>query len=251
MKKSVTAVAILLGLSCMSAFAAQDNAFQHEAGINYLSNSEEFSDGIWNANYRYYVTPVAQSTSPYALNSFLAQTSNLGANYSNIDVVDVDSYGVDGTYVFASKWFVSANYQNYDYANFDFSTYGAEVGYYFNDSSAVSAFYTDGEDNYEEQYGLKVRSFLALQATAGVDLKATWTHSDSDDLLNLGADWYINNAWSVGAGYTRSDDDDAFDLRTAYWLRLSDNFSANFHLARVLDSDFDGVNIGLGLVGRF
>lgn len=251
MKKSVTAVAILLGLSSMSALAAQDNAFQHEAGINYQANSEEFSDGIWNANYRYYVTPVEQNTSPYALNGFLAQTTNLGANYSNFDVADLDSYGIDATYVFASKWFVAAKYQNNDSDYVDFNTYAAEVGYYFNESSAVSAFYADGDSDVEESYGLNLRSYIALQATAGVDLKASWTHSDSDDEFNLGADWYINNAWSVGAGYTNNDDDDAFDVRTAYWLRLSDNFSANFQVARVLESDFDGVNIGLGVVGRF
>ncbi|MCL1041980.1 putative porin [Shewanella marisflavi] len=251
MKKSVTAVAILLGLSSMSALAVQDNAFQHEAGLNYQSNSEEFGDGLWKANYSYYVTPVDQSSSPYALNGFLAQSSNLGAYYSNFDDADLDSYGIDGTYVFASKWFVGVNYQKHDYAHFDFDTYGAEVGYYFNDSSAVSVFYADGDEGIEERYGVKVRSYIALQSTAGVDLQANWTHSDNDDMINLGADWYVNNAWSVGLGYTDTEYDDAFDVRTSYWLRISDNVSANFQVARVLDSDFDGVNIGLGLVGRF
>jgi len=96
-----------------------------------------------------------------------------------------------------------------------------------------------------------VRSFIALQSTTGVDLSANWTHQDSDDTFNLGADWYVTKSWSVGLGYTDDGHDDTFVLKTAYWLRLSDSFSANFELARELDSDADGVFIGLGLTGRF
>ncbi|GGJ00809.1 hypothetical protein GCM10007978_43070 [Shewanella hanedai] len=251
MNKSTTALAILLGLTSMSAVAAQDNAFQHEASLDYQTNSEEVSDGAWNAQYRYYVAPVDQSKSPYALNGFLAQTSNIGANYSTFDVADYDQYGVDGTYVFDSKWFVSANYQQVDVSSTDFNTYGAQVGYYFNESSSVSAFYQDGDSNVEESYGLNLRSYIALQSTAGVDLKATWVHLDSDDVFNLGADWYVNNSWSVGAGYINSDADDTFNIRTAYWLRISDSFSANFNVSKVLDSDYDGVGMGVGVVGRF
>jgi len=249
--KKITALAILLGFVSVNAAAAQDNPYQHEAGLKYSANSEEFSDGLWNANYRFYISPVDQTKGPYALNGFLAQTSNVGANYSNYDESDLDTIGVDGTYVFASKWFIAANYQRSEIGSFDWNTYGAEVGYYFNDSSAVSAFYNDGSDSIEESYGLKVRSFIALQSTTGVDLSANWTHQDSDDTFNLGADWYVTKSWSVGLGYTDDGHYDTFVLKTAYWLRLSDSFSANFELARELDSDADGVFIGLGLTGRF
>ncbi|MCL1146658.1 putative porin [Shewanella marinintestina] len=251
MRQTTTALAILLSLTSLSAVAAQDNNYQHEAGLSYTTNSEEVSDGLWNANYRYYFESVEQSKAPYALNGFLAQESNIGANYQNFDPADSDSYGVDGTFVLGSNWFVGANYQKFDVASYDFNTYGAEVGYYFNDSSAVSAFYQDGDDNFTETYGLKVRSYIALQSTAGIDLNASWAHNEFDDVLNVGADWYINNAWSVGAGYTDSDNDDAFDVRTAYWLRITDGISANFQISKVLDSDYDGVGLGLGLVGRF
>ena len=251
MRQTTTALAILLSLTCLSAVAAQDNNYQHEAGLSYTTNSEEVSDGLWNANYRYYFESVEQNKAPYALNGFLAQESNIGANYQNFDPADSDSYGVDGTFVLGSNWFVGANYQKFDVASYDFNTYGAEVGYYFNDSSAVSAFYQDGDDNFTETYGLKVRSYIALQSTAGIDLNASWAHNEFDDVLNVGADWYINNAWSVGAGYTNSDNDDAFDVRTAYWLRITDGISANFQISKVLDSDYDGVGLVLGLVGRF
>ncbi|MGS0725722.1 putative porin [Shewanella sp. 0m-11] len=251
MRKSTTALAILLCLSSASAVAVQDNAYQHEAGLSYKTNSEEISDGIWDVNYRYYFKGVDQSKGPYALNGFLAQESNIGASYTNFNSIDLDSTVVDGTFVFDSNWFIAANYQRVDYTSSDYNAYGAEVGYYFNETSSVSAFYNDGSDNVVSTYGLKARSYYALQSTAGIDFNASWLHHDLDDVLNVSADWYVNNSWSVGAGYTNSDLDDAFDVRTAYWLRISDNFSANFQVSKVLDSDYDGVGLGLGLVGRF
>ncbi|WP_394200541.1 putative porin [Shewanella waksmanii] len=249
--KTLTNIALFAALVTPQVFAAQDNPFQHQAGVSYGANSEEVSDGVWNANYRYYTSPVDQASSPYALNGFLAQTTNFGAQYSDFDAVDAKGYGVDGTYVFDSKWFIGANYQKSEVGSFDVDTYGAQLGFYFNDTSAVAAFYNDGEDGVEESYGLQVRSYLPLASTSGVDLQANWTHFDSDDVFNVGADWYVTDAWSVGAGYSYSDDDDSFDVRTAYWLRISDNFSANFAVAKVLDSDYDGVGMSIGVIGRF
>lgn len=264
MKQTTTVLAVLLGLTSMSAIAAQNNAFHHESSLDYQTNSQYSDVGIWNAKYRYYVAPVDQSNGPLALNGFLAQTTNLGANYSYLDFdkFETDIFDVDGTYVFDSKWFVSANYRRVDPVvsdSNDFDAYGAKVGYYFNRTSAVTAFYhdRDSNSNIDERYGLNLRSFIPLQAVAGVDLTANWTHAsyveDSDDIFSLGADLYVNNAWSAGVGYTNSDivDNSAVDIRTAYWTRISDNFLANFNLSRVFDSDLGGVGMGVGVVGRF
>ncbi|MEC4724927.1 putative porin [Shewanella sp. D64] len=252
MRLSYSTLTILLGLSSMSAIAAQDNVFQHEASLGYEANSEELGDGIWEAKYRYFASPVSQDGSPYALNSFMAQTSNLGINYTTFDVEDRDNMGIDGTYVFDSKWFVGLNYQRNEIGNFDFDTYGVEVGYYLNDHSSISAFYDDGDDSVEESYGLKVRSFVAFESTSGMDLGASWLHTDSDNAFNLDVDWYINNSWSIGAGYVNSDlYDGDFDIRTAYWLRISDSISANFAVSKVLDSDADGLGLAIAINGRF
>ncbi|WP_144211488.1 putative porin [Shewanella donghaensis] len=249
--KNVTALALLTSLFALPAMAAQDAPFQHEAGLEYSANSEEFGDGIWNANYRYYVAPVSQDNGPYALNGFLAQTTNVGANYSMFDAADTDTFGVDGTYVFDNKWFVGGEYQRFEVGDFSGNLYKIDAGYYFNDSSKVAAFYVDGSDNFESVYGLEVRSFLALESTSGIDLGAMWTHTDDDDIFNLNADWYVTKAWSVGAGYEDDGFDDNFALKTAYWLRMSDSFSATFELSKVLDSDVDGFDVGVGIVGRF
>ncbi|MDO6613036.1 putative porin [Shewanella sp. 1_MG-2023] len=249
--KNVTALALLTSLFALPAMAAQDAPFQHEAGLKYSANSEEFGDGAWNVNYRYYTAPVSQDESPYALNGFLAQTTNIGADYSMFDAADFDSIGIDGTYVFDNKWFVGGAYQKLDFDVVDFSVYKVDVGYYFNDSSKVAVFYTDGSDNIESSFGAEIRSFLALESTSGVDLGAMWLHTDDNDTFDLNADWYVTKAWSVGAGYSDDGSDNNFALKTAYWLRMSDSFSATFELSKVLDSDADGFGAGIGIVGRF
>ncbi|GGP79054.1 putative porin [Shewanella ulleungensis] len=248
--KNVTALALVLGFAALPAVAAQDAPFHHEAGLEYSANTEEFGDGLWDLNYRFYVDSVSQEKGPYALNGFLAQSSNVGASYSMIDDADLDIFSVDGTYVFDSKWFVGAAIQRYDAGAFDTDTYKLDVGYYFNDSSKVAAFYVDGSD-IDSIYGLEVRSFIDLKSTTGIDLGAMWTHTDADDMFNVNADWYVTKAWSVGLGYADDGFDDNFTAKTAYWLRMNDAFSATFELSKVLDSDVDGFGAAIGVVGRF
>lgn len=251
MKKTPIALALLFATATSSAFAAE-NEFHHEARINYGTNSEEVSDGVWSAAYRYYFEAVDQSNGPYALNGFLAQKSNVGVNYQYYDIenFDVDSISIDGKFVFDSNWFISAAYGRTNVDSFDTDSYLAEVGYYFNSSSAVSAFYSDSDNDTAEEYGLAVRSFMALESTAGIELSANWSHTDFDDTFNVGADWYINDSWYVGANYfdTRSSD---YSISTGYWWQISDTFSATFDASRLIDSDVDGVNLSASIVGRF
>ena len=250
--KLFTPTTLAIVLLSVNAMAAEDNAFQHEASVGYLTNSDEMGDGILGVNYRYYASPVEQNSSPYALNGFLAQESNIGAFYSDFDVLDIDTVGVDGTYVFDSNWYVGLNYQRTGIGNLDFNTYGIELGYYVNENTSFSAFFDDGTaDNAEERYGLAIRRYLELDSTPGIDLSANWLHADSENYYILGADWYVSNSWSVGSGYTRDADNGDFDLRTTYWWRISDEFSANFSISKVINEDIDGVGLGIALTGRF
>jgi hypothetical protein len=248
--KNVTALALVLGFVALPTVAAQDAPFQHQAGFAYGANTEEFGDGLWDLNYRFYLDSVSQEKGPYALNGFLAQSSNVGANYSMQDDTDLDIFSVDGTYVFDSKWFVGAQIKRFDAGIFDTDTYELNAGYYFNDSSKVAAFYTDGSD-IDSVYGAEIRSFIDLANTTGIDLSAGWTHADEDDMFNVNADWYVTKSWSVGLGYVDSGFDDNFVANTAYWLPISDAFSATFALSKILDSDVDGFFAAVGVVGRF
>jgi hypothetical protein len=248
--KNVTAIALVLGFVTLPAMAVQDAPFQHQAGVNYSANTEEFGDGQWDLNYRFYADSVSQEKGPYALNGFLAQSSNLGASYSKIDDAELDIFAVDGTYVFDSNWYIGADFRRFDAGVFDTDIYKLDLGYYFNDSSKVGVYYIDGSD-FEPAYGLEVRSFIELKNTTGIDLSASWTHTDDEDTLAANADWYVTKAWSVGLGYVDTGVNDNFIAKTAYWLRMSDAFSATFELSKNLDSDADGFGAAIGVVGRF
>ncbi|NMH65065.1 putative porin [Shewanella salipaludis] len=266
--KKLISIAVLCGLFSVNAFAAQDNTYQHEAGLDYAANSEDFGDGFWNLGYRYYVTPVAQDKVPYALSGFLAQSSNLGVHYAT-DSGDANDYRVDGEYVMDSKWFIGASYSRLDTDFVDNNNYGLSLGYYFNDTSAVYANYSRSDTSWDagfgyggdvtrDQYSAGIKSFLPLQTTSGVLLEANIAHvagsggSQSTNGLNLSADWYVTQSWSVGANYSRDDNDfDSSEIRTAYFLRLTDQISARAMVTKMIDPSGDGVGITLGLNGRF
>ncbi|MFB2654873.1 outer membrane beta-barrel protein [Shewanella seohaensis] len=271
-------LALLFALTSTTTFAATDNTYQHDVSLVYASSTDEFSDGSWDADYRYYFTPVSQDTAPYALSGFLAQSSNISVGYNVSE--HSDFYLISGEYVFDSKWFIGLNYGMIDSDYQETNNYGAKLGYYFNANSAVYLKYsTDNTDlAYGTYYkgeidvdtvGLGIRSFIPLESTAGVDLYADlgYSHSESsssfdfgsnyyhhtsnDTSLNLGARWFINKSWAVGASHTIQDEDDPSTIYTSYYWRITDFISAQTSISKFIDSDADDVFIALGINGRF
>ncbi|MCJ8303349.1 putative porin, partial [Shewanella sp.] len=90
MKKSILSLAVLLGLVSTSANATDDidssSTFQHEANVTFNTNSDDLDDGLWSLDYRFYFSPVDTDNGPYALNGFLAQKSNIGAQYAQLSI---------------------------------------------------------------------------------------------------------------------------------------------------------------------
>ncbi|MBE7216228.1 hypothetical protein MK852_20495 [Shewanella benthica] len=215
MKKSILSLAVLLGLTT-SANAAENldssNTFQHEANITFGSHTDDLDNGLWSLDYRFYFSPVDTDNGPYALNGFLAQKSNIGAQYAQMNMfTDTVSYSVDGTYVLDSNWFIGANYSKIDiddsgpmvsYLEDDISEYGLSLGYYFNESSEVSFTYQtssmSGENSYtwlddthksssdsdSKSYSAQVHSFVPLESFSGLDLLASWRYIDTSNKYN-------------------------------------------------------------------
>ena len=215
MKKSILSLAVLLGLTT-SANAAENldssNTFQHEANITFGSHTDDLDNGLWSLDYRFYFSPVDTDNGPYALNGFLAQKSNIGAQYAQISMItDTVSYSIDGTYVLDSNWFIGANYSKVDIDDSgamvssladDISEYGLSLGYYFNESSEVSFTYQtssmSGESSYtwldhthksssdsdSKSYSAQVHSFVPLASFSGLDLLASWRYIDTSNKYN-------------------------------------------------------------------
>ena len=210
---------MLLGFVSTSANATDDidssSTFQHEANVTFNTNSDDLDDGLWSLDYRFYFSPVDTDNGPYALNGFLAQKSNIGAQYAQMNMfTDTVSYSVDGTYVLDSNWFIGANYSQIDIDDSgamvsslddDISEYGLSLGYYFNESSEVSFTYQtssmSGENSFESQgdthksssdsdsksYSAQVHSFVPLASFSGLDLLASWRYIDTSNKHNISA----------------------------------------------------------------
>ncbi|MDX1280692.1 hypothetical protein [Shewanella colwelliana] len=203
MKKNLCTLSILLGISSFQLVAAEatSNTFQHDANVNFGTHSEDFGDGIWSLDYRFYFTPVDAQKGPYALAGFLAQHSNIGAMVAQPNTYNnTTMYAIDGAYVLPSNWFIGANYRYTDVDNKwdnisttegDNKGYGATIGYYFNEASEVAFIYdnngssswnseewpqeiTIANDYDETLYGAHIRTFIAMQSFSGLDLKASY-----------------------------------------------------------------------------
>ncbi|WP_338590567.1 putative porin [Shewanella khirikhana] len=271
MKKVSGALSLGLALLCTQV-QAQDTPFQHEVSVSYGANSEYSDSGVAAVGYNYYLSPVDQSKDPYVLAGYLAQSSVFSALYATgVNDSDYDTYNVGGEYVFASKWFIGAALGKSSMGNAaDSDTYSITAGWYFNDVSRAYLSYARanaeyfGFDSDLDTWTAGVSSYLRLQSTEGIKFDASIQHNSVDGNQfgsssmtsgQIGASWFINRAWHVGANYAISEDDDTFALNTGYYLRMTDSLSANFVLAKQFDSgdsnSDDGFNFNVGLNGRF
>ncbi|WP_299011707.1 hypothetical protein [uncultured Shewanella sp.] len=243
MNKITFAGFFLLSAVSHISHAVQDKPYHHESQIDYISSSEDFSNGKWALQYRYFQEAVNQETVPYALSGFLAQTSNIGGQYVGFGDDDT-RYDIDGTYVFDSKWFIGLGYQKtdindashlalinrYNTLGTDSKTYAITGGYYLNKSTEIylAYQYNDGEqsstayhtDMTGHYYRLGLRTLVPMTVTEGIYIDASYQYADTElqysgaytgkttqnsNNFNLTADWYFTPSWSVG-GYYHTDD---------------------------------------------
>ncbi|RYV02980.1 hypothetical protein SOPP22_06740 [Shewanella sp. OPT22] len=270
MKFTQTALAVLLGCVSFSSFATNDKPFQHQVSISAADsvNSDYDSDTFWSASYQYHFSPVSQEKGPYALNNWLAQTSELGATIASGG--DSRNYGLDGKYVTDSKWFISANYLISDLdapRNPSIDRYGVSVGYYLDDWTSISLSYDRIEfnkllsDPETTGYAINASKYFSFENDRGLFLSGSFSYADfkhgeyNDDStsLSISSDYYFNKSWSIGANYARdNDNDDTYGLQTSYFWRMSDSVSLITAISKVLEPDSgSGFGVGLNLTGRF
>ncbi|WP_351015273.1 hypothetical protein [Shewanella sp. AC91-MNA-CIBAN-0169] len=216
-----------------------------------------------------------------------------GVNQLNADdaVFDITTYEISAGYFFSKHSKLSLNYTTNSESE---SNNGAYLEYEF------ESYFSQNIDAITLTY----EHFIPLQSTAGVFITGAVGYQNpqyinnemltqvdgstptivQDSKINFEndiytvavfADWYINNAWSVGATYYRTDVNTDFSssniddsnksshsnnitetgLNTRYFWHFSDVFSAKFSLEHYFDngeynSDSE-TNVGIAINARF
>ncbi|WP_394132943.1 hypothetical protein [Shewanella maritima] len=75
--------------------ATVNNSFHHDTSASYIIDTDNSDNAYLFASYRYYFDAVSTDSGPWALNAFLAQSSNFGFNYLKSDLAETSSYQVE------------------------------------------------------------------------------------------------------------------------------------------------------------
>lgn len=125
-----------------AAFAARAEEFSWQlSGSTRHFETGDLDSDSWAVDATYYMKPIADSTGPYALASFLNPTTRVSATASRSDSQDVfddpTAYTLSGAYVLpGEKWYVGAEYAKSDVDDAppvtfsDPKGYGVQVGRY-------------------------------------------------------------------------------------------------------------------------
>lgn len=251
MKRSLLALSLAVLASPSFAYNTQ-----LDGGFTYFDNDDDITDseGQLDLKGTYYFEPVQSKSGPLNEAAFLGHNSNVYAKYTYNywdsktynDGIDNFSSELDAHHFaggleyfyqqfylngeigfgrFKSETKISGDTYKFDY---DATTYKALVGYMpLNNlllAVGVDGFKADDSDD-ETNFAVKAKYVTQIgQAGQSLNLEADGTFGDTDD-ITIGADYYLNNAFSVGAAYNLKDDGeddvDFFSIRSKYFINPS------------------------------
>jgi len=232
-----TALIAGIGLA-LSATAQADYRWELGAGYAYgdadlklrnTGNDQNKSPDadIYNVNGTYYLETVDTSKGPLGEAAFLDHASNVTLSatdgeldQTNFDDDDGQRYNIQTRYVAEGPgWklsgvIVDLGYEHAEPADRDIDTWNTGLGYYVTQNTTFVLNYkasniknAPGSDI--KSYGAQLEHFFpfssgGLKARAGGG-KTVVSGLDDPTNWNIGATWYLNNNWGLGADY-RNDD---------------------------------------------
>lgn len=254
MKKTLLGAAITLLIS--SAVHAQN--YQFEVGSDYISG-DKFGldyDGF-GLSAQVHLDKVDTSKGPLGEAGFLAKSSFAGvawatakADLPGADSVDVMAIG--GRFVTADNIIIEADYSDLE----DDSFYAVGVGSYISENMDLVASYQTFDKADQSVFALDLHGLNQLKGEASVAFDLGLAYSDfpgsSAYSINAGADYYLNNALSIGAGAQVVSYDNAntsaISVRADFFATPIVRLGAAF---TTLGQDDDGQSIQLNGAVRF
>ena len=217
------------------------------------------------ARYRYYTTDLDTLLGPHAIKSHLNQVTNFSVGgFKNNDIkyinADVIYYGPQGLLLNTRLQHISDDggyWRTRDYL------LSSSIGKQINDSLqlGVSMFYSKEEQRSTEtntnpytevnwKYAPYIR-YTDIVNNRGWDLELKQVSGARRNIEGR-ANYFINQAWSVGlSANIRSDDNvsDNYELQTHYWFTA--NIAIKFGLGSAFDASSTLNSASLLLTGRF
>ena len=271
-------IAYGVGLAVMFCVTgAQAGSFQTEAGFkNDMTDIDSNND----VGGTYYLQPV-QSSGPQAEAAFLAKASGVKASVGTVDAT-IASVGVDG-----NAYGVGVDYLlpvhdiklGVDLQSVDVSAAGSSiktsmttlgVGKYLDDRKYVGFNYGTGTNSvtgFPDTDATDISiggKWLLNQAGKNINLEATvaqqnlddGTTSDTNNVISVGGDYYVDNSLSVGMGYQTNSGDDTTVEGSTIALHAEKFVTEALSVAMVYskfsaDSATDETAISLTVGGRF
>lgn len=179
----------------------------------------------------YFLEPVDTSKGPVAEAAFLDRASSITLAGSRTELetnfgdVDLDSYGVDGRWVFkGSGWLLELGYRYDDFADEDVDTFTAGVGKYIAENTTLILDYGNVDSDLgagSDTWGLEVEHLIGL-SKGGIKVEASYSYVDNDNLDNadiwaVAGTYYFNKYFGIGASYELEDSDDIEDDRWQFY----------------------------------
>jgi len=253
MKKLAIASAVLSIL----AISSVANAYQAEVGVDYTRVSPDGgSNGNgFGVNGKYYFNDVQTRDYPLAEAGFMNRASNVDASYqyNRADGNSTNTYGVGIEYfVPNSDFYTSASFDKSDNDNSRNNTKRAtaEIGYLPapNLLLAVGAIYQKNDGSSDTDPSIRAKYVTKIGAH-DVNFEGGAAFGDTD-VFNLGADYYLDKTWSIGAGFEKTSfdqgsDNDVWNIRTRKFINSQVSLEANAAFG-----DY-GDTYGLGAKYRF
>lgn len=233
--KKLTILSAILSVSCFSSLSfAADSSYRAEmsAGYGQFDADSDSDTTGYGLSGTYYFSGVDTKNHPLAEAAFLENSSNVYARWAREDYdgldgnTDVSVVGAD-FYAPNSMLFLGAGITKVDvndgFGPDDDTAWFAKIGVTPVDGLLVwSQFYEDVD--VSDHWNINAKYVVPLAGETAINLEAGYADwDDGDNTTSIGADYYFNRSFSLGAGYTFADENDGYELRARNFF--SEKFS--------------------------
>lgn len=233
----------ILSVACVATLpavaAAQD--YQVEVNAGYVSDTEYDIDAVALGG-TYHWQQVSTAGNPLAEAAFLERVGGISVNYLNVDTNagDFDAWALEADHYFDGGFYLAGRYTMPDEGD---NTWGASVGFVPVDGLLLAVDADDNGDDVDYTGRVKYVGKLAGDTAWGLDAAI------ADETYTLGASYFFNAAFNIGADLIVQDEADstALALEAKYFFTPAVWASAAYSTDVAGDAEISTWGIAAGL----